>query len=464
MQDTALAPNRRPRTGKHIVMTTFGSFGDVHPYIAIALELQTRGHRVTLATGEIYRSKIEALGIGFHAVRPDLPSPDNREVIRQVMDLKTGSEYLFKQMLMPHLRESYEDLSAAVRDADLLVTHVVTFAGPLVAQKTGIPWISTVLAPISFFSIHDQWVPPVAPALVKIRALAPAANRVIVQLMKKVSTSWIEPVYRLRAEVGLPRGAHPIFEGQHSPQMVLALFSRVLAEPQPDWPPHTRITGFCFYDRKGDMQLPSSTDDPILKGSAAHGVNSENGLSLELSRFVEAGPPPIVFTLGSSAVMDAGRFYEDSAEAARRLGQRAVLLIGDASNRPRGPLPDSIAAFDYAPYSALFARAAAIVHQGGAGTTGQALRSGRPMLIMPYSHDQPDHGARITRLGVGRSLPRDRYNATTAAQELRQLLSNPEYSAKAADVGRRVRAEDGPRAACDAIEEHLARSTTDKQR
>jgi rhamnosyltransferase subunit B len=452
MQDTAAVLNSQSHSGKHIVMTTFGSFGDVHPYIAIALELQRRGHRVTIATGEIYRSKIEALGIGFRAVRPDLPSPDNREIIRQVMDLKTGGEYLFKQMLMPHLRESYEDLIAAVHDADLFVTHVVTFAAPLVAQKTGIPWVSTVLAPISFFSVHDPSVPPAAPALVKLRPLGPVVNGALIKVMKRITAEWIEPVYRLRAELGLPRGGHPLFEGQHSPQMVLALFSRVLAAPQPDWPPHTRITGFCFYDRKGDMRISSSTDNAVSTGSMDY---SEDGLSPELRRFVEAGPPPIVFTLGSSAVMDAGGFYEDSAKAARQLGQRAVLLIGDTSNRPRAPLPDSIAAFDYAPYSALFPRAAAIVHQGGAGTTGQALRSGRPMLIMPYSHDQPDHAARITRLGIGRSLPRDRYNATTATRELRQLLSDPRYAAKAAEIGRRVRAEDGAKTASDAIEEHL---------
>jgi rhamnosyltransferase subunit B len=443
-------------------MTTFGSFGDVHPYIAIALELQARGHRVTLATGEIYRSKIEALGIGFHAVRPDLPSPDNRDVIRQVMDLRTGGEYLFKQMLMPHLRASYEDLSAAVRDADLLVTHVVTFAGPLVAQKTGVPWISTVLAPISFFSRHDPSVPPAAPALGKLRSLGPAVNGTLIALMKRVTSEWVEPVYRLRAELGLPHGRHPLFEGQHSPQMVLALFSRVLATPQPDWPPRTRITGFCFYDRKGDMQLSDSTHAPSFIGSADRGEDGKDGLSPELRRFIETGPPPLVFTLGSSAVMDAGRFYEDSAEAARRLGQRAVLLIGDAGNLPTISLPDSIAAFDYAPYSALFPRAAAIVHQGGAGTTGQALRAGRPILIMPYSHDQPDHAARITRLGLGRSLPRDRYNAATAAHELKHLLSDPEYSVQAAAIGHRVRAENGARAACDAIEEHLAKSTADK--
>ncbi|MDQ3814086.1 MAG: glycosyltransferase, partial [Armatimonadota bacterium] len=244
--------------------------------------------------------------------------------------------------------------------------------------------------------------------------------------------SWIMPVYQLRAELSLPRGPNPLFDGQHSSALVLALFSSVLGEPQPDWPPQTRVTGFCFYDKK-----------------------DETSIAPELAKFLDSGPPPIVFTLGSSAVFDARNFYRDSAEAARRLGRRAVLLIGKEENLPPEPLPEAIVAFDYAPYSEILPRTAAIVHQGGVGTTGQALRAGKPMLVMPFSHDQPDNAARITRLGVGRTLPRYRYNATRAAAELSKLLNDLSYATRAAEIGCRVQAADGPRAACDAIEERL---------
>ena len=423
-------------TSKRILITTFGSFGDLHPYMAIALELKARGHQLVMATSEIYREKITSEGLGFHPVRPDLPPPEEAgPMIAKLMDARTGTEHLFTTLLMPTLRDSYEDLRVAVRGADLLVTHMITFAGPILARQTGIPWVSTILAPISFFSAHELPVLPGAPALAAFRHLPPATLQPLVRLAKRRVESWITPLYELRAELGLPRGAHPVFEGQHSPELVLALFSSVLGAPQPDWPEHTRQTGFCFYDRKDEARVAP-----------------------KLMEFLDSGEAPIVFTLGSSAVFDARNFYRDSAEAARRLGRRAVLLIGHEDNLPES-LPAGVVAFDYAPFSEILPRAAAIVHQGGAGTTGQALRAGKPMLIMPYSHDQPDNGARVTRLGVGRTLPRHRYNATRAAAELGKLLNDASYAAKAAEIGRRVQAEDGPKAACDAIEERLRAST-----
>ena len=171
----------------------------------------------------------------------------------------------------------------------------------------------------------------------------------------------------------------------------------------------------------------------------------------ELARFLDAGPPPLVITLGSSAVVDAGPFYEHSVAAAKRLGRRAALLVGkNPRNRPAS-LPEGIVAFAYAPYSELFPRAAAIVHQGGIGTTAQAMRSGRPMLVMPYAHDQPDNAERVRRLGVARTIARQRYTPARAAAELRHLLDNPVYRQRASAVGRKIQQEDGVRAACDAL-------------
>jgi UDP:flavonoid glycosyltransferase YjiC (YdhE family) len=97
-----------------------------------------------------------------------------------------------------------------------------------------------------------------------------------------------------------------------------------------------------------------------------------------------------------------------------------------------------------------------IVHQGGIGTTGQALRAGKPMLVMPFGGDQYDNAARIDRLGVGRTIMRRQYTAARAALELEQLLENPGYREKAADLGRCVQSENGVSAACDAIEEQLS--------
>ncbi len=350
-------------TGRRIVLTTFGSLGDLHPYIAVALGLQARGHEAVIATTRHYRQRIEAQGIGFHAVRPDGPDLDaERDAMRRIMDARKGSEYVVRELLMPALRESYEDVLAAARRADLLVSHVLTYATRLVAEKQGIPWASSFLQPLGFFSAYDPPVLPQVPSLSKLRFLGPAFHRPLFWLAKRSCRSWGEAWHRLRAEIGLPPTSdNPLFEGLYSPSLVLAMFSQLFAGQQPDWPPQTVISGFPFSD-EGD----------------------EDGMPPELVHFLDAEPPPVVFTLGSSAVLDAGLFFEYSAAAAKLLGRRAVLIIGkDTGNRPAS-LPDGVVAFDYVPFSKLFPRAAAIVHPGGIGTTGLAMCSGRPMLVMPW--------------------------------------------------------------------------------
>jgi rhamnosyltransferase subunit B len=420
---------------KRIVLTTFGSLGDLHPYMALALGLQERGHQAVLATGEYYRAKIEAAGIEFAPIRPDFTDRlEIKNLVREVMDAKKGPEVVIRQIVMPHVRDSYEDLTQAVKGADLLVTHSLTYAGPLVAEKQQMPWVSVALQPFILFSYYDELEFAPAPWLTQVRHAAPGIYRLLLRWLMHLTGKWAEPIRQLRRDIGLPPSkANPIFEGQHSPYLILALFSRALCKPFPDWPADVQITGFPFYDRHGAEGLPP-----------------------ELETFLQAGPPPIVFTLGSSAVMDAGAFYEESAEAAKRLGGRAVLLIGEeAENRPRQPLSREIGVFSYAPFTELFPRAAAIVHQGGVGTTGQAMRSGKPMLVMPYGQDQPDNAARIVRLGIGRTIKRTHYNAETAVRELKPLLSDPSYAKRAEEIGCQVRAEDGVGTACDAIERLL---------
>jgi len=212
-------------TGRRIVLTTFGSLGDLHPYIAVAQGLQARGHEVIIATTRHYQQRIEARGIGFHAVRPDGPDLDaDRDVMRRIMDSRKGSEYVVRELLMPVLRESYEDVLAAAQGADILVSHVLTYATRLVAEKTGIPWASIFLQPLGFFSAYDPPVLPQVPFLSKLRFLGPGFHRPLFWLAKRSCRSWADPWHRLRAEISLPpTSENPLFEGYHSPSLVLVL-------------------------------------------------------------------------------------------------------------------------------------------------------------------------------------------------------------------------------------------------
>lgn len=432
-----------PMTSRRIVLSTFGSFGDIHPYVALALELKSRGHIPVIATSEVYREKMDMAGIEFSPIRPDMPSYDEPDKLTKLatdlVDPKVGTERVI-ELFTGNLKEVYEDLDAAVEGADLLVTHLLPLVGPIVAQKRGLPWVSTVLAPISFFSAYDPPVPPQMPALYHLVKLSPVLGRLFHRIasfrLEKLTTA----VAQLRAELGLPRGKQPLLEGQHSPQRVLALFSPLIAKPQPDWPANTRITGFAFYDRRDYF--------------------GEREMEPALLRFLDDGPPPLIFTLGSSAFWVAENFYRDSVKVAQTVAHRALLLIGHQRNMPAASLPEGIAAFEYAPFAEVFPRAAAIVHSGGIGTTGQALNSGRPQLVVPHAHDQFDNAARVVRLGCGRYLPRPRYNAARVTKELRALLDNPDYASRANEVGKQVQAEKGARVAADAIEEVLTTNRT----
>jgi rhamnosyltransferase subunit B len=414
-----------------ILLSTFGSFGDLYPYLALGMELQRRGHAVTIATSAVYRNQAETLGLGFHAVRPDL-SLDDREAIAYVMDARHGAERLLRY-LAACARESYEDILAAAERADIIGTHPATYASVLAAQKLRMRWFSTVLAPLSLFSMYDAPVLAPVPWLARLHFLGPGFLRAVLALGMRQVLGWIRPLLDLRRELGLGATGNPVFEGQHSPSLVLAVFSRYLASPQPDWPRQTVVTGFPFYE---------------------HGK-----LPPELEHFLDAGSAPVVFTLGSSAVGAAGDFYRSSLEAVNRLGRRAVFLTGFHPQGLPEVLPRSVLSVAYAPHSLLFPRAAAIVHQGGIGTTAQALRSGRPMLVVPFAFDQFDNGERARRLGVAEVLYRSRYSSGRAEKLLRRVINGASYSQAASAMGEKIRAENGCKCAADAIESLLQATT-----
>ena len=410
-----------------ILIACWGSFGDVYPYVGLAFALKERGHHPLLVTAEFYRPLIESLGFEFHPMGPTI-DPTDHAIVERVLDPVRGADTLVKQLLLPSLGSDYAALERAALRADLMVTHPITFAAPIVAQARRLPWVSTVLAPMSFFSATDVPVLAPAPCLARLDRVGSWYGRLLSRFVRASTVRWMKPVFDLRRQLGLPAGGHPLFEGQFSPTLTLALFSRVLASPQMDWPPNVVVTGSVFYNGPESIQ-------PALK------------------EFLEAGPPPVVFTLGSSAVAAAGRFYEESVEAVRRLRVRAVLLTGGFErNVPRGHVDGDTFVADRAPHQLLFPSAVAVVHPGGAGTLAQALRAGRPMLVVPHAHDQPDNAARAARLGVARTLRPQRYRAARVARELEQLLSDRRVQVRADEVGAIVRSEGGAATAAAALD------------
>lgn len=411
-----------------IVLATFGSYGDLNPFLALGLELKRRGHDPVIATAEAYRRDVEGAGLAFAPVRPNL----NREdlaTFERALDRVKGPEVIIRELVMPHVGESYEDLELAAAGADLLLSHSLTYAAPVLAEKKNLIWLSVVLQPLMFLSAEDPSVLAPAPWLAALRPLGPAVNRALFLLIKLAASRWGEPVRALRQELGLPRGENPVFAGQHSPYGTLALFSPLYGPPQLDWPENALACGFPFLD--SDI--------------------GGKGLDPKLAAFLGAGTPPVVFTLGSAAVMIAGEFFRNAVAAVKGHGVRAILLAGPFA-KELTDLPNGVEAYESAPYHALFPRCAAVVHSGGIGTTAQALRAGVPQMIVPFAHDQFDNAARIVRLGVGEALDGRNPTGRELAATLSRLLDDDDIKREAAHIGAAIRAENGVLLACDAIE------------
>jgi rhamnosyltransferase subunit B len=420
-----------------IVITTWGSFGDVNPYLALGRGLKARGHELVLCMPPFYEPVVREAGLGFRPGAPDADPELDAELVRKCLHPRHGAQAIFCDVLIPSLAESHARLQEAVQDADLLISHPAALTAPMVAEQTGIRWLSTILSPLNFMSAYDPILPPMAPWL---RHLPWSVHVRFADWLagggRQVAARWMEPVQAYRASVGLPRAANPLFEGQHAPAGVLALYSRVFGGPYPDYPPNVTITGQLRYD-------------------ASYGAT----LSPELEAFLQAGAPPVVFTLGSSAVEVAGGFWDESLAAVRRLGGRGVVLAGtEAAPRLRTIAPSNVLVVEKAPHSLLFKRASVVVHQCGMGTIGTALGAGVPQLAVPFANDQPDNAWRLTRMGVARTLYPPRYTGRRAAEELEALLQTPSYAARAHELAAVVDSEDGVAAACAVVERTLARA------
>jgi UDP:flavonoid glycosyltransferase YjiC (YdhE family) len=366
-----------------IVLTTFGSYGDLNPYLAIGMALSRLGADVVIASSRVYRTAVERHGLAFAALRPEINEADD-EIFKKVLDPWRGAEYLTRKLLLPVVGETYEDLDRACEGADLVVSHVLVYAGRVVAEHRKIPWMMPILQPMALFSAHEMPIIPPMNVLKYLRFLGPGFCARLIDLLFRTNVAWGEPVQDLRKRLGLGPSPNPIREGQFSPDGVLAMFPEAFAAAQPDWPKHTIRCGFPFLDE-------DFTGTPMNPA---------------LVEFVGKSEPPVVFTLGSAAVRVAPWLIEAAAVALKEQAFRAVILAGpSAAEVAQRHTSANTMVVASAPYHELFPRSRMIVHSGGIGTTAQALRSGRPQVVVPFAFDQFDNAERVARLGCGVELP-----------------------------------------------------------
>lgn len=424
-----------------ILFATIGSLGDVHPMMAMGQELVRLGHQVTIATSDRHGHRIIEAGLNFAEIPPKFPAKEEQNrLMERWMDPKHGSDRVVRELIMPNVRATHEALEPLVKDADLVLLHGFAISGAFWAERFGRPWGSLPLAPMMFTSEHE---PPVVAQLLHPERLkwfgTPYPLRWLMKLAFWANGLGWKGYKQIRREMGQePIHGHPFFDFfMDEADLVLAPFSQVLGRRQPDWPARTVQTGFAFFDQ---------TDDELEDESASR-----------IDQFLASGPPPIVFSLGSTGVYTAGDFYIQAWQAARQLGQRAILMIGpdEGVKRPENPGPDCLIV-KYAPHVRVFPRSAIVVHHGGVNTTGQAFRAGRPQLVVPLAHDQFDNAARVVRSGCGLTLPKSQFTSAKAVGLLKLLLGNASFAQNAAQAAATVAGEGGASGAAGVIHQFLA--------
>ena len=412
-----------------IVLASIGSAGDVHPFVAVARELRDRGHLVSLATNPYFAPLLERLGL------PLIPIGTPEQFDEATAHPALWRPFRAFGVLATIIRYStpmlYEIVKEEAAKGDIaVVAHPLAFGARVAHETLGVPLVTLHLAPSSIWSLQQ---PPVPSRWIgSIDAWPRPARRLFLGLGDRLADRALAPsLNRFRAEFGLAPTRHVARHWWHSPQRAIGLFPDWFAAPQPDWPTQLLLTGFPLYDEQGVSQVPADLEAFLAEAEAA-------------------GDPPIVFAPGSSN-RQATRFFAAAAEACQRLGRRGVLLTRYAEQLP-SRLPREVRHANYAPFSAVLPRAAALVHHGGIGTAAQALAAGRPQLVLPMTFDQPDNAARLVGLGVARTLARRGFSGTNVARQLSVLLEDDVIGQRCTEIARRFDSDDAITRTCDLIE------------
>jgi rhamnosyltransferase subunit B len=408
-----------------IVLATIGSLGDLHPFIAIGKALVAQGERVVLAVPEDGLAKARGAGLDAVSIFPDFASVCADLGLRQdevAAKVIAEPDFVVDRLLMPYLGSSVAALDTAADGADVIAGSIFCFAAAIVADKRDLPLAAIVLQPMTLFS---TWAPPVAPRFGIMRhrpatMLGRGWNRLVYALARGVlRRRYASRIDAVRAEHGLaPSIGMPLLDYGATAAATLCCWSPEFSPLPPDAPARAILTGFPFFDSETGATEP---------------------LAAELEAFLTAGPPPLVFTLGSVAVASAGHFYEEAAAISRALGRRAVMLTGNSS--PVRTDGDCLF-IDYAPHSQVFPRAEAVVHHGGIGTTGQALRAGRSQIIVPHFGDQFDNAARLERSGLAAIVSRHEFRADVATRIVGKCLADSTIAGRARQVAASIARQD----------------------
>jgi UDP:flavonoid glycosyltransferase YjiC (YdhE family) len=426
----------------HVALTPVGSSGDVNPFVVVGRELRRRGHRVTLMAPDVFAHLASNADLEFVSVG----SAEEYERATNNPDLwnpRRGVRVVFNE-IAPRLRRAYAALEQVYEpNRTVLVGHSLSLFTRVFEETHHVPAVTVHLSPGVFRSDFRQ---PALPSGPDISRWPRWARRMLWWGVDRFALDpFIAPALNeWRAELGLAPVSRVLNSWFHSPQRVLALFPDWFGDPQPDWPPQVRCTGFVLSDESCSPGEDQRAADTVLPSSTGYRVPS-------IEAYLASGEPPVVFTPGS-ANRHAAPFFRAAIEATAATRRRALLVTSYREHLPAS-LPEHAHHVTYASFSTLFPRAAAVVHHAGIGTSAQALAAGVPQLVMPMGFDQPDNALRLAALGVGEAIPPARFTAARVRAALDRLLSDEDVSAACRRCRDRIHGVVAVERACDLIEE-----------
>jgi sterol 3beta-glucosyltransferase len=387
-----------------VVLTNFGTTGDIQPFLALAVELRRYDHYPALAFSPYFESQARGLGLEFIPIGPDFQHAQ-REINAAIMRAPESIEEMYDLLapLISALPQFYRELSAACVDADVLISGPAQPASRMIHEVTGIPFVSIQVS-------HFGGTGP--PAL------------------QRASASLVNP---FRAQLGLGPLRDPLTIDANSPQLALYAMSRHVRPRQSDWPEHYHLIGYLLLN--DDSWQP---DD-------------------QLRNFVSGGDAPIVITFGSMAHEEPEALTRLMIKSIDLIGRRAIIQHGwSGLAQLQSDLPPNIFAAGFIPHSWLFERAACVVHHGGGGTAGAVFQSGTPSVFVPHGDifDQYYWAKLAEELGSATAaIPYHQLTAERLADAISTILSNPHFHRTAAELGEKIRQEQGARQARLLIEQ-----------
>ncbi|MBN1668315.1 MAG: glycosyltransferase family 1 protein [Anaerolineales bacterium] len=410
-----------------ITILTYGSRGDIQPFLALAVGLQKAGHAVTLAAPQRFTAFISQHNLQCAPLAGD---PD--ELSRMFNDAGRNP-YRMVRSMQEHVFAIAPQVVKAARQAlqgaDLLVhSFIFTTGAHSFGRELGIPDVSVQLFPM--FAPTRAFPATGAPQGMP-SWLNYVSHRFSAQVFWQAGNMGYRRLRRL-APADFPARVYWPFKpapGRVTTPLVFAISPVVLANP-PEWQrPQIHMPGYFFLESP-HYQPPD-----------------------ELQRFLEAGEPPVCVTFGSMVHRAAERITTAALAAIQATRQRAVFLTGWGGWRPPKP-PGNVLFLDGAPHDWLFPCCKLVLHHGGAGTTAAGLRAGLPTIVVPHAADQPFWGDRVKAIGAGPPpIPINQLSADALEGALLAADSDPIRS-RAAQIGHLIRAEDGVGQAIAIIEAH----------